>query len=229
MLVSHQKRFIYLKTLKTAGTSVEIFFEKYCCPIDAYIETHATEEIISREGIIGYRGPNPPSEYQYYNHMPAADLRSKIGAETWDSYYKFCVIRNPYDKVVSWWWFRLSENERNLLAKATFDDIKRAFKGYVLDSESSFPMDRQIYTIDGAVAVDRFIRYEKLHEDLTAVSKSLGIDFQSGELGTYKSGARMRMESFADYYDADSTKIVEARYSWEIETFGYSLTQGLMK
>jgi hypothetical protein len=29
MLVSHRKKFIFVKTGKTAGTSVEVFFEKY--------------------------------------------------------------------------------------------------------------------------------------------------------------------------------------------------------
>ena len=30
MLVSHQKKFIFTKTKKTEGTSVESFFEPYC-------------------------------------------------------------------------------------------------------------------------------------------------------------------------------------------------------
>ena len=30
MLISHRKQFIYTKTYKTAGTSVEVYFEPYC-------------------------------------------------------------------------------------------------------------------------------------------------------------------------------------------------------
>ena len=36
MLVSHSKKFIFLKTMKTAGASVEIYLERYCVPLDAY-------------------------------------------------------------------------------------------------------------------------------------------------------------------------------------------------
>lgn len=32
MLISHRKRFIFTKTAKTAGTSVESYFEQYCMP-----------------------------------------------------------------------------------------------------------------------------------------------------------------------------------------------------
>jgi len=32
MLVSHRKKFIYTKTAKTAGTSVESYFEPFCLP-----------------------------------------------------------------------------------------------------------------------------------------------------------------------------------------------------
>lgn len=59
MLLSHSKRFIYLKTGKTAGTSVEIFFQPYCLPeehICHHTPTHTMEETISEAGIVGYRG-----------------------------------------------------------------------------------------------------------------------------------------------------------------------------
>jgi hypothetical protein len=36
MLVSHQRKFIYTKTVKTAGSSVESYFEPYCISPEEY-------------------------------------------------------------------------------------------------------------------------------------------------------------------------------------------------
>jgi hypothetical protein len=47
MLISHRKRFIFFKTSKTAGTSVESFFEKFCYAEGEWKFSHAREETIS--------------------------------------------------------------------------------------------------------------------------------------------------------------------------------------
>jgi hypothetical protein len=82
MLCSHLKRFIYLKTMKTAGTSVEVFFERFCCPRDGYIETHERDELVCAEGVVGARGANVAGA-TFYNHMSAARVRELLGEEVW--------------------------------------------------------------------------------------------------------------------------------------------------
>ena len=100
MLISHRKRFIFIKTVKTAGTSVESYFEKYCMPEGEWQEAHTRDEYVSEEGIIGYRGPDASSS-TWYNHMSAQKLLDLAGRDIWDSYFKFTVIRNPFDKLIS--------------------------------------------------------------------------------------------------------------------------------
>jgi len=33
--------------------------------------------------------------------MPAFEIKNRVPAEVWNSYFKFCVERNPWDKVLS--------------------------------------------------------------------------------------------------------------------------------
>ena len=54
MLVSHLYKFIFIKSLKTAGTSTEVFLEQYC--ISDIEESHWRGAIATEEGIIGKRG-----------------------------------------------------------------------------------------------------------------------------------------------------------------------------
>lgn len=220
MLVSHLKRFIYLKTVKTAGTSVEIFLERYCRPEGTGAEHHATAEVISPAGIVGYRGPNPAGS-RFFNHMPAAQLRSELGAALWDSCFRFCVIRNPFDKAVSYWWFRLPDAERQQLQACDFSGVRSRFNADLASGALKLPIDRHIYRIGDETAVHAFIRYERLQEDLASVCRQLGIDRDVTELGQYKSGYRGRPERFAEYFDARSRALVQQAYAWELDHFGY--------
>jgi len=47
MLVSHRYRFIYTKTIKTGGTSVESYFEPYCMADGEWTESQKRDEYIS--------------------------------------------------------------------------------------------------------------------------------------------------------------------------------------
>jgi len=104
MLVSHRHNFIYTKTSRTASTSVEVFFEPFCVPEGTWSFSYAREERVTEAGIVGYRGPSG-DDATWRNHMAAAEIRDRLGADVWDSYFKFCVMRNPFDKSVSEFYF----------------------------------------------------------------------------------------------------------------------------
>jgi len=56
VLISHRYKFIYIKCIKVASTSVEAFFRRYCLPEDqeeSYEIVNNTDVIISPAGVIG--------------------------------------------------------------------------------------------------------------------------------------------------------------------------------
>jgi len=118
MLVSHRYKFIYTKTVKTAGTSVESYFEPYCMKEGEWSFAHSRDEYTSETGIIGYRGNQIPDDCVYYNHMPAQKIKNLLGEDIWNSYFKFCVVRNPFSKAASYYYFE--EEKSYLLAKKGF-------------------------------------------------------------------------------------------------------------
>jgi hypothetical protein len=223
MLCSHNKRFIYLKTQKTAGTSIEIFFQRFCLPDGRFVESHSVEETITEAGIVGSRLEGRKNTDNFYNHMNAEDVKRKLGAEVFESYFKFCVVRNPYDKMVSkfWWQLGLSDDGKREVAKLPFRDIKTAFKQYILSMAGNLCNDRQVYTIDNELVVNAAIRFEKLIEDTSAVCEKLKINFDHNQVGSYKSGHRVRGEHWSEYYDEDLVTLVEREYSFELKEFSY--------
>jgi hypothetical protein len=228
VLVSHPYRFIYTKTLKTAGTSVEIYFEDACTsPESAVVRGHHVEETETSAGVIGYRGPDP-SGRRWYNHMPASAIRKLLGHETWTNYYKFCVVRNPFDKLVSLWWFNNAKQGLRYDGDP-FSMIKADFSRWCVD-HASYAIDRDKYMIDGAVAMDCFIRYESLLQGLEQVCRQVGYPFRPGALGWYKNEARVTRQPFVDYYDPSAIAAVEANFAWELDYFGYGrLSQATAK
>lgn len=217
MLISHRYKFIYTKTAKTAGTSVESYFERFCMADNEWQFSHAREEYESEHGIIGYRGMNAAGK-KWYNHMPAVEIRNKVGANVWNSYFKFCVVRNPFDKLVSGFYF----NNKNLNTDVVPDSERiKAFREWIRSGGAV--LDRDKYLIEGKVCVDDFIRYEDLHNGMKKICDQLGVTFDPALLPKLKSGIRSNSIAVRDYYDDDTIAMVNEAYALELDLFRYQL------
>lgn len=236
MLLSHGKRFIYTKTVKTAGTSVESYFEPFCMRPGEWQFSHGRQESVSDAGIIGVR-TGSPLDIQgavFWNHMPAKTIRALLGDEIWNGYFKFCAVRNPFDKMVSAFRFfsdsrkekptRLRvylSNLRSALAPSSRSNQLRAdFENWL--HTIPMPLDRNKYVIDGTFCMDAVIKFEELNDGLAQVCGRLGIDFQPKAVPTLKMSERSPVPLEA-YYTPTSLKLVEDAYAYELEKFGYAI------
>lgn len=242
MLISHRKRFIFTKTSKTAGTTVEAYFEPYCLPEGQWSFSHRRGEYVSETGIVGYRGPLSGRKLPvWYNHMSARKIRDRIGANTWDAYFKFTVVRNPFDKLIST--FFMYENRKKkytilqklkALVKKAVDrgnpidrvsgrtDVAR-FRSWIRKGGSN--IDRNKYLIDGKECVDFFIRFENMSDDIKTVCDRLSLPFESSRINWLKKGKRPKDIHIRDYYDSRTEEIVRGLYSWEFQRFGYEFPE----
>ena len=226
MLVSHIKRFIYTKTAKTAGTSVESYFEQYCMPAGTWKYSHGREEYVSETGIIGERSAK--SKKLWYNHMAADKIRQQLGEALWNEYFKFCIIRNPFDKLVSL--FHAKESRLNKVEGIYKQKVEKSLKGCT--GETVFErfkdwiakgvfIDRNKYMTGSDICVDYFIRFENLEDGIRHVCKVLEVPFEPKRIPRLKSKSRPVGFTLGDYYDAKTIDIVSEKYAFEIDYFGY--------
>ncbi|MGD1714613.1 sulfotransferase family 2 domain-containing protein [Dapis sp. BLCC M172] len=110
MIISHRYKFIFLKTIKTAGTSIEISLSRFCGDDDIITPISLEDEAIRK--LLGKKPQNyldydvQGNEYKkYFNHITAQKIKSLIEPSIWDSYYKFCFERNPFDRAISLYYF----------------------------------------------------------------------------------------------------------------------------
>lgn len=226
MLVGHDHKFIFIKTIKTAGTSVEMFLEKTMMPNDHSIQGTCDQQI-GEFGIIGARGQFDPTDRpMYFNHISANRLKWLLGEATWESYYKFSIVRNPFDFLLSNFFFQLSHDRTTqpTFASRTFEETKAQFEEYVM--AISRDINRELLTISGKLAVDYCIRYENLKTDLAVVLSKLGMQAEVSELGSSKSGIRPTSGVLArgkQYYSPHMRSHVMNVFGWHAENFGYDL------
>lgn len=201
MIISHKHKFIFVKTVKTAGTSIEIFLSQHCGPLDVVTP------------IIPHVEPHFARNHAgYFNHMPAHAIRDRIGLDIWNSYFKFCVERNPWEKTLSYYHMKKSREDKGL----TFDR-------YLAGKE--FPVNFPKYTEPGdqnKIVVNRVLYYEHLMEQLGQVLQELGIPFQ-GSLGVNaKSEYRNDRRPYHQVYTQEQAKLIHNIFSHEISLHGYN-------
>jgi hypothetical protein len=208
MIVSHKHRFVFLKTRKTAGTSLEIALSRQCGPDDIITPISDEDEVLRRE--LGGKGPqnweSMPGR-RAVNHMPASGARRLVGPEVWDEYFKFAVERNPWDQVASSYRYSNRRPEWNVPFGA-FVRSRRLEK---------LAKNQHIYRLGGQVAVDRVCLFESLVGDLAEVCDLLGLPPM--ELPHAKASPDRR--HYRELYDPSDVEVVRRVFSDTIDTFGY--------
>ena len=201
MILSHQYRFIFVKTLKTAGTSIEVFLSQHCGPLDVVTP------------ILPHVEPHRPRNHDgFFNHIPAAAIRDRVGPEVWDGYFKFCVERNPWDKTLSHYHMTNAREGGGLSLDRYLD-------------RNDFPLNYPKYTEPGRpgrVIVDRVLRYERLAAELADVFGRLGVPFD-GSLGVNaKSEYRTDRRPYREVYTRPQAELVGRVFAPEIALHGYA-------
>ena len=208
MIASFEHGFIFIKTRKTAGTAIELVLSSLCGEADIITPIHPDDEKIRQAQ--GWRGPQNfrvgpasasdhegvlergdeadyqemmkghPTGDEYYNHMPASLARRMLGEAFWQKAHKWTIERHPYEKAVSQAYFKMWFMGRPA------DDFQPVLDELIAHEEID---NRDLYTIDGKVALDEIIRQEDLPASFNAVLAKSGLRFD-GELPRAKTVQR---------------------------------------
>jgi hypothetical protein len=154
----------------------------------------------------------------YYNHMPACEILQHVGDDVWNAYFKFTIVRNPFDKLVfAFYHFEKFRNPDKYLNEDK-NDIKKFIK-WVLSGKKVD--DKHLYLIEGQEAIGYYICFESLKEGFRFVCASMGVKFVINALPNFKRGFRNTHYALAFFYDQESADLVAQNYEFEINKFGY--------
>lgn len=231
MIISHEHKFIFLKTKKTAGTAIEAALSELCGPEDV-ITPYRRESERDRRGRApqNYRIEHPlkpkrplwrklllrPERYYhpsvgFYEHMPAERVRAYVGEDVWRSYFKFAFDRNPWDRQVSWYLYKTKSKRRRPSLELFMSSRRRAYVN-----------NYEIYTLDGAPAIDFLGRYENLEEDLQKALQTIGAGRGIKVPRTNVTPNKDTERDYRSYYSAGTKAQVAEWYRPEIALLGYA-------
>ena len=146
--------------------------------------------------------------------MSASAIKSKVSGEIWDSYFKFCNLRNPWDKTVSWFHFVNRDVIRDLDESSLIDRFRLQ-----LMSTDKIMRDFHIYSIKQRPVMDGYIRHSHLASDLKSISQKLGLSY--AEPPHLKTSLNHSKLGYMDYYNTETKQKITDIYAPEIEYFGW--------
>lgn len=217
-IISHKKQFVFVHIRKTGGTSVSSLLGKYQ-------EWAGLKKIYTGiERRLERRGPfsNISIFGQHFlaNHASALMVRNTIGKQQFEEYFKFCIVRNPWDREVSRYYFarqrkthKLHEMANRLdfkefIKKRSQDEIKKGVRGYQF---------KKISDEQGNLIVDQIVHLEKLDEEIVPVLKKIGLDISTRIPKLNASSHR----PYHSLYDSESIELVRNIAQDDIEQLGY--------
>jgi len=209
MPISSKHKIIFVHIPKTAGTSIEYLLDMHGCKKDI--------------GINRYLDQEPDFEHLFgsgLQHLSAKEIEKIIGQKIFKEYFKFSIIRNPYDRLISYFaWLDGKWVNNKMLTKENFYKYLNEYRllNYI-PFYNNFPKPQYKYLyIKKKLAVDFIIRYERLEEGIKEISSKIGLNIN----------LPLRMKSFhmnyREYYNFNTVNIVRRLYYKDFKLFNYNL------
>jgi hypothetical protein len=198
-MISHKHKFIFIHIPKTAGTTIEKVLQDSSC-------------ILLSNTWDRQRVPYAP-----LNHLTLQEIADSnfISRQQLKSYFKFCFVRNSWDKVVAEIFCRsiaflfedLTVEQR--IKKACDIAAREIGYGNHIRSQLDFISCRHLQ-------LDFVGRFENLQDDFDYVCGQLGVGrVQLPHLN------KSDHKPYWEYYNAETRRLVAETYRQEIEHFGY--------
>ena len=192
MIASYKHGFIFFKTRKTAGSSIEFALGPHCGPQDIVAPIGPSEDR-DRASLTGVVPMNIAHDRSYearyvaalkrgnkklirellvghrqqggiVAHEAALTLKPRLAPEFWDRAFKFTVERHPYEKALSLAWFRYrTSGDFMAHLDRVVHTMAEDYRGF------------HLYSIDNSSVADVVMRHETLQADLDNVSRKLGL------------------------------------------------------
>lgn len=193
MIIAYKHKFIFIHIPRTGGSSINFALSKIC----------DKDDIIRRDDT---------------RHNTAMQIKAEVGDATWNSCFKFAFVRNPWEAVLSEYFYilkRAKPKGRKEYEKYTdFNHYLTSSKGKLILFHS---MCDYIVDKNGKIAVDFVGRFENLEEDFKQILQK--IDLQNMSLPHENATSHSH---YSEYYNERAKQIVAEKFKKDIKMFDYT-------
>ena len=212
-MICHRHKIIFIHISKCAGSSIETAFG-----IDVANNSHT-----NNHNFFGWNEKNK----LFLQHATPQELFDYgfINKNLWDKYYKFIVVRNPWDRAFSdYYWL---SNEMNINDKfSNFIKRKNRFKNVLTIKNGNFYRGDHLkkqydyfFLNNEFIKYDKIIRFEHIDLELEILSKKLG--FSESFFKKKINVGEKKINHYSKFYNFYRRKIIDVKYSNDIELLNY--------
>jgi hypothetical protein len=213
-IVNNTYRFIYLHVPKTGGTSLKLYLDRFS----------RSGDICLTKGV--HSEPAHGRKAELRKHSSARDVSQYLGAAEFDRYFRFSVVRNPFERANSIFHFlkfkfRSWPKSRIMDRFETVDDlvVSRFFRqpgpGGIFEPQTSWLM------LDGQVAVNFLARLETLDADMATIFRRLSLGDQPPPIERRNVSRPVDNDAHSLLAPA-AVDSIRRRYAADFEALGYS-------
>jgi hypothetical protein len=175
--INHEKKAIFIHIPKTAGIYTRNVLKKYY-GFDLYLFErpdhieYCQTNINQNSNAQFYFGNKIHGIIQYYKTSEYLNKLMGMDEKKWNEYYKFCFVRDPYNRIISAWNYIQEIHKFNI----DFDKYLE-FKDIVSEDEYFHVFMPQYYHIldeNNNIFVNYVGKFENLEEELKSVLIKIG-------------------------------------------------------
>ncbi|MDC3125775.1 sulfotransferase family protein [Candidatus Pelagibacter sp.] len=239
MIFLKKYKIIFIKPTRVGGSSFEVCLSKFANKDDiitpikreevrdqmgflkprnfkySMIETIKVSKILFAKSLLQRSMPR-----KFYNHMPAIEIKNKLGDKIWNESLKVSIIRNPFDQLISYYFRTIKKNNLQSLN----------FSEWCKNNPSILTQNKPHYQINGKNIIDFFIKFENFERDILNLEKK--IPEITGLYNIFKNtyapayaGSRPQNLDIKKFYEnaPEIKKLVEILNYDDINNFNYTL------
>jgi hypothetical protein len=195
--VNHDLKAIFIHVHKTGGTYISYMLHKYYGFKNYYLHRPDHDTFCfnkkKKTKYINYEN-RVHGVLMYYKTSPFINKKMGMTPEKWNTYYKFCFVRNPYDKIISAW------NHVNRFNIPFANYLLLTNKCNDVEYMHMFmPQVRNIINEKGDIKMNYIGKFETLEEDFQKILGEIGIKQILHDQS--KSMNKREHAPFYEYYD----------------------------
>jgi len=153
-------------------------------------------------------------------HWTLMDWKKTLDRETFDDYFKFGFVRNPWECMISKYkdvWFT-GQYAGGPIGERAGKSLKYFLDHYKTPTHESGETFFEYFDPEQMNFIGRF---ENRENDLQYISQKIGVNIDSN---IHQRKIQMRDKNkkhYTEYYDEETKQIVAQKYAKDIEYFGY--------